>query len=52
VLAPLKEGSLHYVSIRAKPCFYSPHGPWQGQTDNSWGPWAIADHGAPCPCPH
>ncbi|CAI9595752.1 unnamed protein product [Staurois parvus] len=19
----------------------------QGQTDNSWGPWAIGDHGAP-----
>ncbi|CAI9603979.1 unnamed protein product, partial [Staurois parvus] len=21
----------------------------QGQTDNSWGPRAIGDHGAPCP---
>ncbi|CAI9533222.1 unnamed protein product, partial [Staurois parvus] len=20
----------------------------QGRTDNSWGPWAIGDHGAPC----
>ncbi|CAI9589248.1 unnamed protein product [Staurois parvus] len=21
--------------------------PNQGRTDNSWGPWAIGDHGAP-----
>ncbi|CAI9561298.1 unnamed protein product, partial [Staurois parvus] len=24
----------------------------QGWTDNSWGPWAIGNHGAPCPCPN
>ncbi|CAI9612835.1 unnamed protein product, partial [Staurois parvus] len=24
----------------------------QGRTDNSWGPWAIGDHGALCPCPN
>ncbi|CAI9601443.1 unnamed protein product, partial [Staurois parvus] len=23
----------------------------QGQTDNSWGPWAIRDHGAPVSLP-
>ncbi|CAI9550648.1 unnamed protein product, partial [Staurois parvus] len=23
----------------------------QGQTDNSWGPWAIGDHGAPVSLP-
>ncbi|CAI9545834.1 unnamed protein product, partial [Staurois parvus] len=24
----------------------------QGRTDNSWGPQAIGDHGALCPCPN
>ncbi|CAI9606934.1 unnamed protein product [Staurois parvus] len=23
----------------------------QGRTDNSWGPWAIRDHGAPVSLP-
>ncbi|CAI9542142.1 unnamed protein product, partial [Staurois parvus] len=23
----------------------------QGRTDNSWGPWAIGDHGAPVSLP-
>ncbi|CAI9548023.1 unnamed protein product, partial [Staurois parvus] len=26
-------------------------GPTQGWTDNSWGPWAIGDHGAPVSLP-
>ncbi|CAI9572891.1 unnamed protein product, partial [Staurois parvus] len=25
--------------------------PVQGRTDNSWGPWAIEDHGAPVSLP-
>ncbi|CAI9600361.1 unnamed protein product [Staurois parvus] len=25
--------------------------PNQGRTDNSWGPWAIGDHGAPVSLP-
>ncbi|CAI9554133.1 unnamed protein product, partial [Staurois parvus] len=25
--------------------------PEQGRTDNSWGPWAIGDHGAPVSSP-
>ncbi|CAI9602557.1 unnamed protein product, partial [Staurois parvus] len=24
---------------------------FQGRTDNSWGPWAIGDHGAPVSLP-
>ncbi|CAI9543897.1 unnamed protein product, partial [Staurois parvus] len=24
---------------------------YQGRTDNSWGPWAIGDHGAPVSLP-
>ncbi|CAI9623625.1 unnamed protein product, partial [Staurois parvus] len=30
----------------------SPFSSSLGRTENSWGPQAIGDHGAPCPCPY
>ncbi|CAI9564976.1 unnamed protein product, partial [Staurois parvus] len=40
------------VFIPSKPELAAPvHAPGNGQTDNSWGPWAIGDHGAPVSLP-
>ncbi|CAI9539308.1 unnamed protein product [Staurois parvus] len=42
-MASILKGSVHLLFA---PCTLT-----QGRTDNSWGPWAIEDHGAPVSLP-